>query len=233
MFVTKCCWTSLTWTTSSVKFFVSIHRAWSNLIENNLSKLIECVYTKIYFFFKDWNGCVPRTLRSTEFTSRREWSLPFQRTLFTIRRNIIRTRSSSIQTGETSFLFWWSFNRLFIFRNNLLSWHSINDRWDPAFKQNRNPYTYLPFGIGPRNCVGMRFALEELKFALCTLLRKFRFVPVKETPVMIFFVDFLLNRFIKNRSTTGTIEVARRIPVHPQPNRHDHRSPTSAMNERD
>nr|QST15049.1 CYP360A9 protein [Diaphanosoma celebensis] len=56
------------------------------------------------------------------------------------------------------------------------------DRWDPANKQNLVPYTFLPFGQGPRNCVGMRFAMEEMKFALCTLLRKFKFVPVRETP---------------------------------------------------
>ena len=57
------------------------------------------------------------------------------------------------------------------------------DRWSPENKSKINPYAYLPFGMGPRNCVGMRFAMEELKIALCSLVYKFRFYPIPETPV--------------------------------------------------
>nr|CAH0104368.1 unnamed protein product [Daphnia galeata] len=56
------------------------------------------------------------------------------------------------------------------------------DRWSNDNKAERNPYTFLPFGMGPRNCVGMRFALEEIKIALCTIVIQFRFFPVRETP---------------------------------------------------
>ncbi len=68
-------------------------------------------------------------------------------------------------------------------------WHKASNkvlifkRWSPENKANQSPYTFMGFGAGPRNCVGMRFALEEMKIAICTMVQKFRFFPVEETPV--------------------------------------------------
>ncbi|XP_046734957.1 uncharacterized protein LOC124404668 [Diprion similis] len=54
------------------------------------------------------------------------------------------------------------------------------DKFDPErFTEeniaSRHPYTYLPFGEGPRNCIGMRFGLVQTKVALASLLSKYRF----------------------------------------------------------
>ena len=52
-------------------------------------------------------------------------------------------------------------------------------------KAKRKPYTYLPFGGGPRICAGMRLAELEFKMAVIQMLRKFRLVADEKTEVSI------------------------------------------------
>ena len=47
---------------------------------------------------------------------------------------------------------------------------------------------YLPFGYGPRNCVGMMFALMEAKMALIEIVRNFKIELSPETKVLIMCV---------------------------------------------
>ncbi|XP_047370380.1 cytochrome P450 6a2-like [Vespa velutina] len=48
------------------------------------------------------------------------------------------------------------------------------DRWNEERKANINKYCFLPFGEGPRMCVGLRMALLQMKAALVTILMKYR-----------------------------------------------------------
>ncbi|WP_261391599.1 cytochrome P450 [Roseovarius atlanticus] len=75
--------------------------------------------------------------------------------------------------------------------------HRHHMLWDDpdAFRPDRfadrkavERYAYLPFGDGPRICIGASFALQEAVIILGTLLNRFRFTPVAgrdPDPVMI------------------------------------------------
>nr|XP_031288389.1 cytochrome P450 3A29-like isoform X2 [Camelus dromedarius] len=57
------------------------------------------------------------------------------------------------------------------------------ERFSKKNQDSINPYTYLPFGTGPRNCIGMRFAMMSMKLALVKVLQNFSFKPCKETQI--------------------------------------------------
>jgi cytochrome P450 len=48
------------------------------------------------------------------------------------------------------------------------------DRFAPEAVQARDRYVYLPFGAGPRICIGMSFALMEATAVLAVLLSSLR-----------------------------------------------------------
>ncbi|KAL7737681.1 hypothetical protein ACLKA6_006081 [Drosophila palustris] len=48
-------------------------------------------------------------------------------------------------------------------------------------KSQIKPFTYLPFGVGPRSCIGNRMALMEVKSIIYHLLCKFQLVPAEKT----------------------------------------------------
>ncbi|CAL8374960.1 unnamed protein product [Arctogadus glacialis] len=59
----------------------------------------------------------------------------------------------------------------------------IPERFTAEARANRHPFVYLPFGAGPRSCVGIRLAQLEVKMALVNVLRRFNLVACAETKV--------------------------------------------------
>lgn len=63
------------------------------------------------------------------------------------------------------------------------------ERFTEENKKSRPHFTYLPFGEGPRNCIGMRFGLMQIKAGLSHILSQYEVTPCKDTPMPLVFDD--------------------------------------------
>ena len=60
----------------------------------------------------------------------------------------------------------------------------VPERWDPELNRlPKDPYAYQPFGLGPRQCMGMRFGILEIKLMFCHLLKNFRIEATQNTKI--------------------------------------------------
>ncbi|KAJ8728457.1 hypothetical protein PYW08_016842 [Mythimna loreyi] len=57
------------------------------------------------------------------------------------------------------------------------------ERFSDENKHNIQPFTYMPFGVGPRNCIGSRFALCEIKVMAYQILQHMEISPYEKTTI--------------------------------------------------
>ncbi|XP_075973976.1 cytochrome P450 9e2-like [Anticarsia gemmatalis] len=55
------------------------------------------------------------------------------------------------------------------------------ERFSEQNKHNIKPFAYMPFGLGPRNCIGSRFALCEVKVMIYQILLHLELSPCERT----------------------------------------------------
>lgn len=69
------------------------------------------------------------------------------------------------------------------------------DRFNSEEVQKRDIMTWLPFGEGPRNCIGLRFGMMQARIGLVSLLNNFEVSVCDRTSVPIAFTpkSFILS----------------------------------------
>jgi cytochrome P450 len=74
-----------------------------------------------------------------------------------------------------------AFALIYVMHRHKLLWEHPErfdpDRFSPERSENRHRFQYIPFGAGPRICIGMKFAYMEAVAMLGTLVRALKFRP--------------------------------------------------------
>ena len=104
-------------------------------------------------------------------------------TTTTVRGHTIEEGSLAI---ENIFRYIFSFKTGSAIQPDMYSIHYDPDLWGPEdpnlflperHSTPRHPMAFMPFGLGPRNCIGRRFALMEIKLCLTRLVRQYVIHP--------------------------------------------------------
>jgi len=58
---------------------------------------------------------------------------------------------------------------------------------------NYNEFAYIPWGLGPRMCIGMRFAMNEMRIFVAKLIKKFRLTLAPDSKVTFEIITLFFN----------------------------------------
>jgi cytochrome P450 len=88
--------------------------------------------------------------------------------------------SRTVQPNDIVFLPIWALHRHEMWWQNPEKFDP--GRFAPENRSKLSKYQYLPFGAGPRVCVGADFAMMQARIILASLIQRFRFTPATPAP---------------------------------------------------
>uniref|UniRef100_T1H840 Uncharacterized protein n=1 Tax=Rhodnius prolixus TaxID=13249 RepID=T1H840_RHOPR len=77
----------------------------------------------------------------------------------------------------------------------------LPERFSPENKSSIPPFVYLPFGEGPRICIGMRFGMLQTKTGIASIISKYKLLKTANTPDQLSFLATGLITGIKDNLT--------------------------------
>lgn len=87
----------------------------------------------------------------------------------------------------------------------------LPERFSHENRDSIKPFSYLPFGVGPRNCIGSRFALMEAKALFFSILSNFTIEKCNKTEIPLQIKPDVLQNRPKNGVWVALMPKKRKI----------------------